>query len=191
VRGRKNRRKAINQAPRNPATSHQTKLRRRWLIPPAAGPTVGKPAAGAAFEVPTAGVPTNFAASPPPDAAVFAASGFGLAVFDSGAAMPYLLNTLWSKLCGGREQCRRFPPLNVSPCALRSFRKAQKSFFALSPGFVFSGTYRSVRGAASRVQAHRNTRGKPGFGCRDTQARRGLWKRLWPAEFVERGNDTS
>src|SRR6185437_1228405 len=87
----KKRKKAINHAPRKPTTAHQTKLRRRSLIPPADGPTVGTPAAGAALEVPMAGVPTNFAASPPA-AGVFAASGFGLAELDSGAAMHYLLD---------------------------------------------------------------------------------------------------
>jgi hypothetical protein len=93
-------------------------IAKTWWLP------AGASAAAAALEVPTAGVPTNFAASPSPAADVFAASGFGLAVFDSGAAMQYLLNTQWSKLCGGGEPCRRFPPLNISPNAVRCFAKA-------------------------------------------------------------------
>src|SRR5580700_7370082 len=91
VRGRKKRRKAMNHAPRNPVTAHHTSRRRcsfTWL---GGGPTVAKPPAAAALDVPTAGVPTYFVASPPPVAVVFAASGFGLAESLSGPAMRYLL----------------------------------------------------------------------------------------------------
>jgi hypothetical protein len=42
------------------------------------GPDEESPADAAAFEVPTAGVPTYFVASTPVVAAGFAASGFGL-----------------------------------------------------------------------------------------------------------------
>src|SRR5713226_7420197 len=93
VRGRKNLKKAMNQAPRNPVTvTHTSRLRFR-LISLGSGPTVAKPPAAAALDVPTAGVPTYLVASPPPAAAVFAVSGFGLAESDSGPAMRYLLDS--------------------------------------------------------------------------------------------------
>src|SRR5260370_33356216 len=90
VRGRKKRRKAINQAPRKAVTAHHTRRRRRLLTSLSFGPTVAKPAAAAAFEVPTAGVPTELAASSAL-ADVFAASGFGLSDRRSGPAMRYIL----------------------------------------------------------------------------------------------------
>jgi hypothetical protein len=62
-----------------------------------AGPTVANPPAAAALEVPTAGVPTYFVASPP--AAGFAASGFGLPASDSGPAIRYLLDQVIRELC--------------------------------------------------------------------------------------------
>jgi hypothetical protein len=51
------------------------------------GPDEDNPADAAAFEVPTAGVPTYFVASTGPVAAGFAASGFGLGLPLSGSAM--------------------------------------------------------------------------------------------------------
>src|ERR1700674_1057946 len=109
VRGRKKRKKARNQAPKNAVTVVQTSRRRRWLIWLASGPTVANPAAAAALDVPTAGVPTYLVASPPPAADVFVASGFGLAESDSGPAMRYLLDCWSSKLIGGPESAARFP----------------------------------------------------------------------------------
>src|SRR6266851_6466751 len=97
VRGRKKRRKAMNHAPKNPVTATHTRRRRRWLIALGSGPTVAKPPAAAALDVPTAGVPTYLVASPPPSADVFAASGFGLAESISGPAMRYLLDCWSSK----------------------------------------------------------------------------------------------
>src|SRR5712692_6297771 len=91
VRGRKKRRKAINQAPKNPVTAIQVRRRRLRLISLGSGPTVAKPAAAAALDVPTAGVPTYLVASPPPAADVFATSGSCLAESDSGPAMRSLL----------------------------------------------------------------------------------------------------
>src|SRR5258705_12292337 len=90
--GRKNLKKAINHAPRNPVRVTHTNRRRFRLISLGSGPTVAKPAAAAALDVPTAGVPTYLVASPPPAADVFAASGFGLAESVSGPAMRYLLD---------------------------------------------------------------------------------------------------
>src|SRR5205807_2792669 len=95
VRGRKKRRKAMNQAPRNAVTLHQTRRRRPSLVALGSGPTLARPPAAAALDVPTAGVPTYFVASllPPagdfaasllPPAGDFAASGLGLTVSDSG-----------------------------------------------------------------------------------------------------------
>src|SRR6266852_4563724 len=80
----------MNQAPRNPVTVTHTR-RRLLLISLGSGPTVAKPPAAAALDVPTAVVPTYLVASPPPAADVFAASGFGLAESVSGPAMRYLL----------------------------------------------------------------------------------------------------
>src|SRR5215470_9395477 len=86
VRGRKKRRKAMNQAPRKAVTAHQTKRRRPSLACEGSGPTVATPPAAAAFDVPTAGVPTYLVASVLP-AAGFASSGLGLTVSDSVPAM--------------------------------------------------------------------------------------------------------
>src|SRR5438874_13030273 len=82
----------MNQAPKNPVTAVHTSRRRRWLISLGSGPTVAKPPAAAALDVPTAGVPTYLVASPPPAADDFTASGFGLAESVSGPAMRYLLD---------------------------------------------------------------------------------------------------
>src|SRR5437762_7890471 len=114
VRGRKNRRKAMNHAPRNAVTLHQTRRRRPSLAALGAGPTLAMPPACAALEVPTAGVPTYFVASAPPAAGDFAASGLGLTVSDSGAAMQNLLDFLsYSKLLRGG-----WLSAGLSPCAL-------------------------------------------------------------------------
>src|SRR2546427_12985788 len=91
VRGRKKRRKAINQAPRNAVTLHQTKRLRPTLAWLGSGPTVAKPPAAAAFDVPTAGGPTYLVASGPPGARELAASGFGFARSHSGGAHHYPL----------------------------------------------------------------------------------------------------
>src|SRR5271169_2435644 len=114
VRGRKNLKKAMNQAPRNPVTVTHTSRRRLLLISLGSGPTVAKPPAAAALDVPTAGVPTYLVASPPPAAVVFAASGFGLADSDSGPAMRYLLDSWSSKSIGGPRK-RRPCPLGYGP----------------------------------------------------------------------------
>src|SRR5215467_10298767 len=82
----------MNHAPRNAVTAHQTRRRRPSLAALGSGPTLATPPAGAALEVPTAGVPTYFVASVPPAAGDFAASGLGLTVSESGAAMQNLLN---------------------------------------------------------------------------------------------------
>src|ERR1700687_924101 len=92
VRGRKKRRKAMNHAPRNAVTADHTSRRRCWLISLGGGPTVANPAEATAFDVPTAGVPTYLVASPPPAAAVLAASGFGFTGSVSGPAIRYLLD---------------------------------------------------------------------------------------------------
>src|SRR5581483_962051 len=77
VRGRKNRKNARNHAVRNPVTIVQTNRRRlRSISVEGAVPAI--PPAAAAFEVPTAGVPTYFVASTAGLAGVLAASGFGL-----------------------------------------------------------------------------------------------------------------
>src|SRR6266705_6332211 len=81
----------MNQAPRKPVTETQTKRRRPSFAALGSGPTVAKPPAAAALDVPTAGVPTYLVASPPPAADVFAASGLGLAESVSGPAMRCLL----------------------------------------------------------------------------------------------------
>src|SRR5882724_4799250 len=98
VRGRKKRRNAMNQAPRNPVTATHTRRRRRSLTWLGSGPTVANPAEAAAFDVPTAGVPTYLVASPPPAADVFGASGFGLPASVSGPAIRYLLDQVLTKL---------------------------------------------------------------------------------------------
>ena len=73
VRGRKNRKKARNHAVKNAVTATQTSRRRRWSISVFEGPAEESPAAAAAFDVPTAGVPTYFVASTAPGAAGFSA----------------------------------------------------------------------------------------------------------------------
>src|SRR5215470_6224359 len=99
VRGRKNRRKAINHAPRNAVTAHQTSRRRPSLASLGSGPTLATPPAGAALDVPTAGVPTYFVGSLSPAAGDFAASGLGFTASDSGTAMQDLLDfRYYSKL---------------------------------------------------------------------------------------------
>src|ERR1700693_2934598 len=87
VRGRKNRKKARNHAVKNAVTATQTSRRRRRSMSVLDGPVDESPADAAAFDVPTAGVPTYFVASTAPGAAGFAASGFGLGFAPSGSAM--------------------------------------------------------------------------------------------------------
>src|SRR5277367_5937062 len=96
VRGRKNRKKARNHAVRKPVTATHTRRRRRRSISVFEGPVEESPADAAAFEVPTAGVPTYFVASIAPVGAGFAPSGFGLGLSPSGSGMslpPYSLST--------------------------------------------------------------------------------------------------
>src|SRR5579864_6510201 len=90
VRGRKKRKNARNHAVKKPVTITQTKRRRRPSIS-VEGAVPATPAAAAAFEVPTAGVPTYFVASAAALAAGFAVSGFGLTLSVSGSAMNSLL----------------------------------------------------------------------------------------------------
>jgi hypothetical protein len=104
VRGRKKRRNAMNHAPRNPVTATHTRRRRRSLTWLGSGPTVANPAEAAAFDVPTAGVPTYLVGSPPPAADVFGASGFGLPASVSGPAIRYLLDQVLTKLRMRRGQ---------------------------------------------------------------------------------------
>jgi hypothetical protein len=85
VRGRKNRKKAKNHAVRNAVTETHTIRRRRWSISVFEGPAEESPAAAAAFEVPTAGVPTYLVASAALGGEVGAASGLGLGF---GASLP-------------------------------------------------------------------------------------------------------
>src|ERR1700756_3598260 len=86
VRGRKKRKKARNHAVRKAVTITQTKRRRlRSISVEGAVPAI--PPAAAAFEVPTAGVPTYFVASAPDLAGVLADSGFGLTLSVSNSAM--------------------------------------------------------------------------------------------------------
>jgi hypothetical protein len=61
------------------------------------GPAEFSPADAAAFDVPTAGVPTYFVASTAALAAGFAASGFGLTLSVSGSAMSVLLLTFYDE----------------------------------------------------------------------------------------------
>src|SRR2546421_11162464 len=82
----------MTQAPKNPVTAVHTSRRRRWLISLGSGPTVAKPPAAAALDVPTAGVPTYLVASPPPAADDFTAPGFRLAASVSAPATSYLLD---------------------------------------------------------------------------------------------------
>jgi hypothetical protein len=78
VRGRKNRKKARNQAVKKAVTPTQTSRRRRRSISVFDGPAEESPADAAAFEVPTAGVPTYFVASTVLRGAGCAGFGFGL-----------------------------------------------------------------------------------------------------------------
>src|SRR5882762_3317447 len=94
----------MNHAPRKPVTATHTRRRRRSLTWLGSGPTVANPAEAAAFDVPTAGVPTYLVASPPPAADVFGASGFGLPASVSGPAIRYLLDQVLTKLCMRRGQ---------------------------------------------------------------------------------------
>src|ERR1700682_1106589 len=71
VRGRKNRKKARNHAVRKAVTPTHTSRRRRLSISVFDGPDGASPAAAAAFDVPTAGVPTYLVAS------IFGASTLG------------------------------------------------------------------------------------------------------------------
>src|SRR5271170_6660092 len=87
VRGRKNRKKARNHAVRNAVTATHTRRRRRRSISVFDGPGEDNPAAAAAFEVPTAGVPTYFVASTAPVEAGLAGSGFGVGFAPSGSGM--------------------------------------------------------------------------------------------------------
>src|SRR5437879_13748847 len=105
----------MNQAPKNPVTAVHTSRRRRWLISLGSGPTVAKPPAAAAFDVPTAGVPTYLVASVPPGAGDFAASGLGLTVSDSGAAMHYLLVEIKLGICARPGTAPPTFPLNCKP----------------------------------------------------------------------------
>src|SRR5258708_37680499 len=89
----------MNQAPRNPVTATHTRRRRRSLTWLGSGPTVANPAEAAAFAVPTAGAPTALAATPPPAARDFGASGFGLPPSVSRPAIRYLLDQALIQLC--------------------------------------------------------------------------------------------
>src|SRR5205085_8894144 len=71
VRGKKKRKNARNQAVKNPVTIVHTNRRRRRSTS-VNGAVPATPAAAAAFEVPTAGVPTYFVASAAGLAAGFA-----------------------------------------------------------------------------------------------------------------------
>src|SRR5260370_10221644 len=103
VRGRKNLKKAMNQAPRNPVTKTHTSRRLFWLSSLGSGPTVAKPPAAAALDVPTAAVPTYLVASPPPAAGVFAPSGFSLAESVSRPPMRLLLESLSLNISRGPQ----------------------------------------------------------------------------------------
>src|SRR5258705_12691899 len=87
----------MNHAPRNPVTATHTRRRRRSLTWLGSGPTLANPAEAAAFDVPTAGVPTYLVASPPPAADVLGASGLGLAASGSGPSICYLLDQALTK----------------------------------------------------------------------------------------------
>ena len=100
----------MNQAPRNAVTLHQTRRRRPSLVALGSGPTLARPPAAAALDVPTAGVPTYFVASLLPPAGDFAASGLGLTVSDSGTAMHDLLCKHCSNFLRGRRLLRRCSP---------------------------------------------------------------------------------
>ena len=128
VRGRKKRKKARNHAVRKAVTPTQTSRRRRLSISVFEGPDEASPAAAAAFEVPTAGVPTYFVASTAGLAAGFAASGFGLTFSASGSAMcPLLLlcDLAGETPAGQPARGRRYQPSpprpNPSPSAGSAF----------------------------------------------------------------------
>jgi hypothetical protein len=78
VLGRKNLKNARNHAVRNAVTPTHTKRRRRRSMSVFEGPEEESPAEAAAFEVPTAGVPTYLVASTALRGAVCATSGLGL-----------------------------------------------------------------------------------------------------------------
>src|SRR5579864_4129062 len=112
VRGRKKRKKARNHATRKPVTMVQTKRRRRRSIS-VEGVVPATPAAGAALDVPTAGVPTYLVASAALLATGFAASGFGLTFGVSVSAMsspPY-------EMTDSVPSPRRSPRTVASPTA--------------------------------------------------------------------------
>src|SRR5439155_14023297 len=93
VRGRKKRKNARNHAVKNAVTPVHTRRRRRLSISVLEGPMAATPAAAAAFDVPTAGVPSYFVASTAGLATGFTASGFGLTLSVSGSAMSFLLKS--------------------------------------------------------------------------------------------------
>src|SRR5437660_7388803 len=113
----------MNHAPRNAVTVTHTNRRRFRLISLGSGPTVAKPPAAAALDVPTAGVPTYLVASPPLAADDFAVSGFGLAESVSGPAMRYLLDSWSSKIIWRRPKRRLFP---LQVMGRRKFRNVAK-----------------------------------------------------------------
>src|SRR5207249_5782297 len=100
--------------------STHTSRRRFRLISLGSGPTVAKPPAAAALDVPTAGVPTYLVASPLPVADVFAASGFGLAESVSGPAMRYLLDSWSSKIIWRPPKAPPVPPQVMGHHKLRN-----------------------------------------------------------------------
>src|SRR5437016_8430295 len=106
----------MNHAPRNPVTVTHTRRRRLRLISLGSGPTVAKPPAAAALDVPTAGVPTYLVASPPPAADDFAASGFGLAESVSGPAMRYLLDFRDARKQLAASECVPGSPFRLWAC---------------------------------------------------------------------------
>src|SRR5262245_61510205 len=78
----------MNHAARNAATPAHTSRRRIWSTSLFDGPTAATPPAAAAFDVPTAGVPTYLVApAPPSPAGAFTAGGVG-AVFTGSSAIP-------------------------------------------------------------------------------------------------------
>src|SRR5579859_2592067 len=89
----------------------QTK-RRRWRSISVEGTVPAMPPAAAAFEVPTAGVPTYFVASTAGLAAGFAASGFGLTLLVSNSAMRPSCDCLRLTLISGGSRVlrRRYLP---------------------------------------------------------------------------------
>src|SRR5437879_986733 len=119
VRGRKKRKKARNHAVRKAVTPTHTSRRRRLSTSVFEGPDEANPAAAAAFDVPTAGVPTYFVASIAGLAARFAASGFGLTFGVSGSAMcflPLLCNLAGETPAGQPARGRRYQPSPLLPC---------------------------------------------------------------------------